>query len=138
MSFDYVPLPNYAGDEHLFAADAGWGLVVSPNSPQREAAFEFVKFAASQPENARIFNVGTGTVPAVISVAEDPTLLDEIPWIEASLQVLPYGRYVGPLPDRDLFWVQIVYNNILAVLQDQMTVEQALEAIDSQANAMFN
>jgi multiple sugar transport system substrate-binding protein len=137
MAFDYVPLPNYAGDEHLFAADAGWGLVVSPNSPQREAAFEFVKFAASQPENARIFNVGTGTVPSLVSVAEDPTLLDEIPWVEASLQVLPYGRYVGPLPDRDLFWYEIVYNNILAVLQDQMTVDQALEAIDAQSNAMF-
>jgi multiple sugar transport system substrate-binding protein len=138
MAFDYVPLPNYAGNEHLFAADAGWGLVVSPNSPNREAAFEFVKFAASQPENARIFNVGTGTVPALVGVAEDPTLLDEIPWVEASLVVLPYGRYVGPLPDRDLFWYDIVYTNILAVLQDQMTVEQALENIDAQSNAMFD
>jgi multiple sugar transport system substrate-binding protein len=137
MEFDYVPLPNYAGEEHLFAADAGWGKVVSPNSEHPEMAFEFVKFVAAEAENARIWNVATGTVPALKSVATDPSLLDDIPWIEASLQVLDYGRYVGPLPDRDLFWYEIVYPHILGVLQDTETVDQALEAIDAESNAMF-
>ena len=137
VEFDYVSVPNYAGDEHLFAADAGWGKVVSINSPHKELAMEFVKFATAEAENAKFWNVTTGTVPALISVAEDPTLLEELPYIEASLQVLPYGRYVGTLPDRDLFWYDIVQPHVLAVLQDTETVDDALQAIEDETNASF-
>jgi hypothetical protein len=70
-------------------------------------------------------------------LAEDPTLLEDIPWISSPLELLPYGRYVGTLPDRDLFWYEIVYPHILAMLQGSETVEQALEAIDAESNAMF-
>jgi len=137
VEFDYVPLPNYAGDEHLFAADAGWGKVVSPNSANQEMAWEFVKFATAVHENALDWNVATGTIPALISAAEDPAILEEAPWFEASLGILDKGRYVGPLPDRDKFWVDIAYPHILAVLQDSETVEQALQAIEDETNATF-
>ncbi len=137
IEFDYVPLPNYAGDEHLFAADAGWGKVVSPNSPNQEMAWEFIKFATSVQENAVDWNIASGTIPALKSAAEDPAILDQAPWFEASLQVLDYGRYVGPLPDRDKFWVEIVYPHVMGVLQESETVEQALEAIEAESNAMF-
>jgi multiple sugar transport system substrate-binding protein len=137
VEFDYVSLPNYAGTEHLFAADAGWGKVVSINSPHKELAMEFVRFATAEAENAKLWNVTTGTVPALISVAEDPTLLEALPYIEASLQVLPYGRYIGPLPDRDLFWYDIVQPHVLAVLQDSETVDDALQAIEDETNAGF-
>ena len=59
------------------------------------------------------------------------------PWFQASLDVLDYGRYVGPLPDRDLFWYEIVYPHILAVLQESESVEEALQAIHDESNAMF-
>jgi len=137
IEFDYVPLPNYAGDEHLFAADAGWGKVVSPNSPNQEMAWEFIKFAASVQENAVDWNIASGTIPALKSAAEDPVILEQAPWFEASLKVLDYGRYVGPLPDRDKFWVEIVYPHVMGVLQESETVEQALEAIEAESNAMF-
>ncbi len=137
IEFDYVPLPNYAGDEHLFAADAGWGKVVSPNSANQEMAWEFIKFAASVQENAVDWNIASGTIPALKSAAEDPVILEQAPWFEASLKVLDYGRYVGPLPDRDKFWVEIVYPHVMGVLQESETVEQALEAIEAESNAMF-
>lgn len=137
IEFDYIPMPNYAGDEHLYAADAGWGKVVSPNSKHKEMAFEFVKFATSEAENAKTWNIMTGTIPALKSVAADPQILEEAPWFEASLQVLDNGRYVGPLPDRDLFWYEIVQPHVLAVLQETETVDQALEAIEAESNATF-
>lgn len=137
FEFDYVALPNYAGDHHYFAADAGWGKVVSPNSKHKELAFEFVKFAAANADNARVWNLATSTVPALKAVATDPALLDEAPWLKPSLDVLEYGRYVGPLPDRDLFWYNIVYNHVLAVLQGSEEVEAALQAIEDEANATF-
>ena len=137
MEFEYVPLPNYAGDRHLFAADAGWGKVVSPNSEHPEIAWEFVKFATTNADNSMMWNVGTGTVPALKEVAADPELLEKMDWVAASLAVLDDGRYVGALPDRDQFWYDIVYPHILGVLQDTETVDEALFAIDSETNATF-
>jgi multiple sugar transport system substrate-binding protein len=137
MDFDYLPLPNYAGDKHYFAADAGWGKLVSPNCKHKDMAFEFVKFATANADNAKLWNIGTGTIPALKSVAADATLLDNAPWFKASLEVLDYGRYVGPLPDRDLFWYDIVYPHMLGVFQDTETVDEALQAIEVESNAMF-
>ena len=137
VQFDYVPLPNYAGDKHLFAADAGWGKLVSPNSENKEMAFEFVKFATTDPENALLWNVTTGTIPAVKEVAADPALLEAAPWFEASLEVLDDGRYVGALPDRDLIWYEIVYPHILGVLQDTESIDEALQAMEEETNASF-
>jgi len=137
MDFDYVTIPNYAGDKHYFAADAGWGKLVSPNCEHKDVAFEFVKFAAANADNAKSWNIATGTIPALKSVAADPELLEEAPWFEASLGVLDYGRYVGPLPDRDLFWYDIVYPHILGVFQETETIDEALVAMDAESNAMF-
>jgi len=137
MDFGYVSRPPYAGDKPYFAADAGWGNVVSEHSDHPDVAWEFVKFAASNVDNALYWNIATGTVPAVKSVAADPALLDGEPWIAASLKVLDYGRYVGPLPDRDQFWYDIVYPHILGVFQDTETIDEALAAMDSEANATF-
>jgi multiple sugar transport system substrate-binding protein len=100
-------------------------------------AFEFVKFATADAENAKTWNIMTGTIPALKDVAADPSVLEQNPWFDASLKVLDYGSYVGPLPDRDKFWYQIVYKHILAALQGSETVDQALEAIDAESNAMF-
>jgi multiple sugar transport system substrate-binding protein len=138
FEFDYVALPNYAGEQHLFAADAGWGKVVSSNSQHKEMAFEFVKFAAANTDNALLWNLTTSTVPAQQSVAADPTLLDQAPWIKPSLDVLEHGRYVGSLPDRDLFWYNIVQTHVLAVLQGSEEVEFALQAIEDETNATFS
>jgi multiple sugar transport system substrate-binding protein len=137
FEFDYVAIPNYAGDKPYFAADAGWGKVVSVNSEHKDIAWEFVKFATANSENAKMYNVASGTVPALKSLTEDPALLDDLPWIAADLPILQYGRFIGPLPDRDLFWYDIVYPHVLGVLQDTETIDEALAAMDTEANAMF-
>jgi ABC-type glycerol-3-phosphate transport system substrate-binding protein len=137
FEFDYVAIPNYAGAKPYFAADAGWGKVVSVNSEHKDIAWEFVKFATANADNAKTYNVASGTVPALKSVADDPALLDDLPWIAADLPILQYGRFIGPLPDRDLFWYDIVYPHVLGVLQDTETVDEALVAMNAEANAMF-
>jgi hypothetical protein len=70
-------------------------------------------------------------------VATDPTFVEAAPYYKASLSVLDYGRYVGTLPDRDQFWYDIVYPHILGVLQDLETVDDALQAMEEEANATF-
>ncbi|MBA3533423.1 MAG: ABC transporter substrate-binding protein [Ardenticatenales bacterium] len=136
IEFDYVAMPHM-GSTPAFVADSGWGKVVSVNSKHQELAWEFVKFVTMNQEHARTWNIKTATVPALQSIAEDPTLPEELPWIQAVLPILPHGRYVGPLPDRNLFWGEIAYPHILAVLQDQETVEDALIAMEEEVNETF-
>jgi multiple sugar transport system substrate-binding protein len=132
--WSYESIPPLFGDKYNFAADSGWGLTVSPNSPNQKAAWDFTKFVAGTPEIAKLWNVGSGTVPALKPVAEDPSLLQEMDWLGPSLKVLPFGRFVGDLQDRDMIWYDISSNTLLAVMQGQMSVQEGLEQINKQAN----
>jgi multiple sugar transport system substrate-binding protein len=137
-SFGYVALP-YIGDAPKFAADSGWGLVVSKNSPHQDVAWDFVQFAASQPENALLFNTTTGTVPALRELVENANyktqLLAATPALEAVLPLLPYGQYIGNMPDRDQIFYDIIYPNVLDMLEGLQSVEDTAAYINEDANA---
>ncbi len=135
--WNYVSCPYY-GDQMAFAADSGWGKVVSPNSENLQSAWEFSKFCTIDQANARQWNVTTGTVPALKAVAEDPTLLNDLDWLGPSLKVLPYGRYVGDLQDRDFIWYNVVATRLVETMQGQHTVEEALAIMHEEANAMID
>lgn len=138
--FAYVALPSI-GEEPRFAADSGWGLVVSENSPHADVAWDFVQFATTQPENALLFNTTTGTIPALREIVENEDysaqLLAATPALEAVLPLLPYGQYIGTMPDRDLLFYDIIYPNILDMLQGLQSVEDAAAYINEDANASF-
>jgi multiple sugar transport system substrate-binding protein len=135
--WDHVSAPFY-GSERKFAADSGWGKVVSPNSKAADTAWDLAKFWTENAENARYWNVSTGTVPALKSVAEDPTLLTDIPWLGPSLIVLPFGRYVGDLQDRDYVWYNVVATHITECLQGQRSVKETCQLIHDEANAQID
>jgi multiple sugar transport system substrate-binding protein len=134
--WDYTWLPSFEGDP-VFVADSGWGLVVSPNSEHQDVAWDFVKFAATTPDLARQWNLTSGTIPAIPEVAESDEIAAEMPWVAAALDLLPYGSYLGNMPDRDLVVYEIVYPHLLLTLQGVETVDEALEAMDAEANATF-
>lgn len=135
--WDYIATPHF-GEKQMFAADAGWGKVVSPNSKFIDDAWKFSSFATMEAANAKQWNVATGTVPALISVAEDPTLLNEINWIGPSLKVLPNGRFVGMLQDRDYIWGNVLATHITECLQNVRSVEETMKLMNEEANAMID
>ncbi len=135
--WDYVSAP-YFGSQRKFAADAGWGKVVSPNSKAIDEAWKFSAFAAMDAANARQWNVGTGTVPALISVAEDATLLNDINWLGPSLEVLNDGRFVGMLQDRDYVWYTVLATRITECLQGIRSVDETMQLMHDEANAMID
>jgi hypothetical protein len=51
--------------------------------------------------------------------------------------VLPNARFVGQLPDRDRLYYEIIYNHGLAALQGEETIDQALQAMEAEANETF-
>ncbi len=135
--WDYVRCPYY-GKQMSFAADSGWGKVVSPNSPHIAKAWEFSRFCAADKANARAWNVATSTVPALKAVAEDPTLLNDMSWLGPSLEVLPYGRYVGMLQDRDYIWYNVIATRIVECMQGQRSVDETMALMHEEANAMID
>ena len=134
--WDYFYLPPVEGDP-VFVADSGWGLTVSPNSEYQDVAWDFVKFVTTDPENAAQWNIASGTIPAMPAVAESAEIADAMPWVPKALAILPFGEYLGNMPDRDLVVYEIIYPHILNVLQGVETIDQALEAIDTEAKSTF-
>jgi multiple sugar transport system substrate-binding protein len=136
---EYVALPTL-GETPDFVADSGWGLTVSSNSPAANVAWDFVSFVALDEQHAAAWNVATGTLPALRANAEGAAL-DELvsafPHFEAWFPILQYGQYVGNLPDRDLLWYEIAYPHLLKVLQGGESVDDALAAMESEANDTF-
>jgi multiple sugar transport system substrate-binding protein len=134
--WDYFILPSIQGDP-VFAADSGWGLTVSPNSKHQDIAWDFVKFVTADAANATKWNIASGTIPAMPAVAQSAEIAAAEPWVPKMLVMLPYGQYLGNMPDRDLVMYEIIYPHILNVLQGVETVDQALTAIDTEANSTF-
>lgn len=139
--FDYVALPSYNASDPLFAADSGWGLSVAGNSAHADVAWDFVAFAAANADNALSWNITSGTIPALRQVVEDEAmqaqLLEALPWLDANLPLLQYGRYIGEMPDRDLVFYDILYPYILDMLQGLESIDSTLIYIEEDANATF-
>ena len=135
--WDYFFLPPVAGGKPLFVADSGWGLTVSPNSEHQDIAWDFVKFVTANADNALQWNIASGTIPAMPAVAKSDQVATEMPWVAKALEILPYGEYLGNMPDRDLVIYEIVYPHILNALQGLETVDEALQMMDDEANATF-
>ena len=134
--WDYIYLPPVQG-KGVFVADSGWGLTVSPNSKNQEVAWDFVKFATTVPANAVKFNIASGTIPAMPEVAKTPEIAAQMPWVAKALDILPNGEFLGTMPDRDLVMYEIIYPRILEALQGVKTVDETLQAIDTEANSTF-
>jgi len=135
----YVPLPAYNGS-NAFIADSGWGLTVSKDSPVAEAAWDFIRFAALDPTNAAAYNLTSGTLPGLKANATDAAaaeLTATFPHFAPFFEILPNGQYVGNLPDRDLLFYDIGYPHLLSALQGSETIDEALAAMEQEANETF-
>ena len=134
---EYIPLPTL--ENSSFAADSGWGLTVSSNSPEQELAWDFVSYVAQNGQNALDWNLATGTLPALKANARGDArdqLLADAAYLAPWLDILGNAEYVGNLPDRDRLFYRIIVPNVLDYLNGQVTVEDALAAIEQEANSL--
>jgi multiple sugar transport system substrate-binding protein len=135
----YVLLPTLSGSPD-FVADSGWGLTVSSRSPAADTAWDFISFVALDEENAAEWNSASGTLPALKANAEGAAadaLVAEFPHFEPWFPLLESGHYVGNLPDRDLLWYDIAYPHLLNALQRAESIDEALQAMEREANESF-
>jgi multiple sugar transport system substrate-binding protein len=135
----YQLLPS-VGAEPVFAAASGWGLTVSANSKVQEAAWDFVKFASLDADNAVEFNLASGTLPALesnLTGANSDNLVEEFPYFKPFLAILEYGQYEGQFPDRDFVWYEVTYPEVLNFLQGNATAEETLQTIEASVRGSF-
>ncbi len=128
----YVALPS-VGDEPALVAASGWGLSVSENSKVKDAAWDFVKFATLDPDNAVAWNLASGTLPALKANATGDArdqLVAAFPHFGPFLDILQYAQPEGAFPDRDLVWYEITYPRILDYLQGNVTAQETLETLN--------
>ena len=92
--WDYVYMPSFEGDP-VFVADSGWGLTVSPNSKHQDVAWDFVKFVTADADNAKQWNIASGTIPAMPAVAESAEIAEAMPWVPKALGTSPLWRIPG-------------------------------------------
>lgn len=135
----YIRLPVFGGgDEPVFVADSGWGMTVSVNSPAQEQAWDFIKFAATDPDAALAWNIASGTLPGLRELVENEAILDAFvepqPWVAPFLEIFPYGTFIGHLPDRDLLFYDITLPHVTAAMMGIETIDDALAAMESEAN----
>ena len=134
--FDYISVPSFTDNPPYFAAESGWGEIVAKQSKHQQEAWDFVKFMAED-EQAKYFNVATVSVPANKNVAEDPSFLEEVPMMKASLDVLQYGQFIGHGIDTDYFKKQ-VNDNFQLIASDKLSVEEGLAKIEEAVNKMID
>jgi len=135
----YAKLPALESSE-AFVADSGWGLTVSKASPNAAVAWDFAKFATLDAEQAKQWNLTSGTLPALIGNAEGPArdeLIAAFPHFDTWFEVLPNAQFVGQLPDRDKLYYDIIYGHGLAALRGDESIPDALQAMETEANETF-
>jgi multiple sugar transport system substrate-binding protein len=138
LDFSYVKMPPYAGTDYVFAAESGWGEVVNVNAaPEiKAAAWKFIDFM-TQPDNLREWNLATYTLPSLRSMQNDPAILEVAPLLQVAFDVLPYGKWVGPVHNRDRFW-QSIHDAFTAACLGQLDAATALTQAEQEINAMID
>ena len=131
--FTYAALPWY-GDSIGFAAETGWSLAVNGSSDKQEAAFQFLEYFFSD-EVLMKHDVAAGFIPPKKSVAEDPALLESMPFLEPLVGILGNAQFIG------YFNTDIFKETINNVYTDYCTggiyesIDAALADLEAQCNA---
>lgn len=88
--FDVGPLPAAEGQQPVGTV-GGWQLAVNNYSENQEAAMEFVKYMAGA-EMQKWRAIHYSFVPLIMSVAEDPQVLEAMPFLVTTADVVRVTR----------------------------------------------
>lgn len=133
-NWKYVFMPPVKGDIPYFAVESGWGYVVSENSKNKDTAWDFVKYYM-EPENAKEFNLGTGTVASLKAIIDDEGYQSDERNVRVSdqYQYLQYARSVGPVQDMD-FVKKTLLDTFTKAASGSIGTDEALEEMETSIN----
>ena len=121
----YLPVPN-AGDRPG-TWSGGWSLVVPTDARNKEAAVDFMLFAAGRPGQAIFAQMPA--MPTYAALLNDPAVRARKP--EIFLRSLEFSRSRPPIPVAALYWDALSTAQNL-VIQNQQLPLAALQAVEQQ------
>lgn len=96
-NFDVAPLPAQDGSDNVGTV-GGWQIGVSEYSENKEAAIEFARYLTSA-EVQKWRAISSSFVPAMPEVAEDPAVIEAMPFLETMADVVRVTRPSAPAGD---------------------------------------
>ena len=94
VDFDFAKFPFY-GTTPAFPVETGWSMCVPEDSGAANAAWAYVKFFLEK-ENLMRHNINCGQISPRKSVVSDLEYVRQLPYMEPILDILEYGRFIGP------------------------------------------
>lgn len=131
--FDIAPLPTFTGEDTISAV-GGLNLAVSAFSENKEAAREFILFAATDPDVQLEVSSEFAQVPVLSSTFDQ---LEGDPVFEVLADVVPHARPRPPVPE----WSGIsdtMQREIFAAYNGQKDPQAAIDAIRSVLENVVN
>ena len=126
--FDVAPLPAQEGNDHVGTV-GGWQIGVSEYSQNKEAAIEFTRYLTSA-EVQKWRAIAASFVPAMPEVAEDPDVIEAMPFLETMADVVRVTRPSTPAGD--------LYNEVSTAyfqgLNEILNGTDAAEAVPNMAD----
>lgn len=130
----YTRMPSY-GINNAFAAESGWGEVLSTNSQNKELALEFLKYITND-ENYKLFNKKTNTIPAKKTVARSKDFIENA-FLSPLIGILDEGKFIGDIPDADAFKLEFM-KHFAKVSNGEETIKVALKTLEEGINKMID
>ncbi len=96
-NFDVAPLPAQSGSDHVGTV-GGWQIGVSEYSQNKEAAIEFAKYLTSA-DVQKWRAIAASFVPTRPEVAEDPAVIEAMPFLQSLADVVRVVRPSTPAGD---------------------------------------
>lgn len=135
--FDYVSMPWF-GDQPSFAAETGWSVAVNASGKEKAAAMKFLEFF-SNPDILLKHNVACAEIPADKNVAQDPKLIEDMPYAEPIVKILDNGHFIG-LFNTDVFKESVngAFQKFVSGEDGYKTVQDALSSLQNTLNEKIN
>ena len=133
VDFDYVKFPFY-GPTPAFPAETGWSMCVPKDTKVADAAWTYATFFLDK-ENLMQHNIKCAQIPPRKSIATDPEFKKQLPYTEPLLDVLDYGRFIGPF-NTDVLKLSLrgVFVSLCSNDGTYASVAEALESLETQLN----
>jgi multiple sugar transport system substrate-binding protein len=128
FKWDVAPMP--AGPVGRATSVNSAGFVVSKDSKNADAAWEFVKFAISQQGQQRLTELGFA-IPVLKSIAESPTFLEQKTAGINEQVFLDALEYAHPKPTFKGYeeWAGVVGDSLVPVWNGEKPLDEALDEI---------
>ena len=133
VDFDYIKFPFYSTIP-AFTAETGWSMCVPKKTKVADEAWNYVRYFL-RPENLIQHNINCAQIPPRKSVVSNPEFVRQLPYMAPLLDILQYGKYIGPF-NTDVLKLSLRDVYVSLCLKDgrYASVAAALAALERQLN----